>query len=315
MLTNNVQHKRKVSIIGTGYVGSTIAYALMLKEIAREIVLIDININTACGEVLDIRHGIPYMGSAVIYNGDYSDCKDSDLIIITAGRNRKPGETRLEMAEDNISILKSVTNKLLKYYTNGVILIVTNPVDVLTYHVTKLMGLPDGKVFGTGCILDCSRFISEIASRLELQPEVIDGMIVGEHGEGQVPIWSKVTVAGIPIEEYCEAVSLSFSKQVKHEIAQRVKKMGANIIDKKQKTHFGIATCTCYLADAILNSRATIASVSSVLHGEYGLKDVSLSVPSIVGKNGVEKRIVEQWSEEEMWQFALSGQKLAAVLI
>lgn len=312
--TTSLLFKRKVSIIGAGYVGSSIAYALMLRELAREIVLIDINSKSAIGEALDIQHGIPYMGSATVYAGDYSDCKDSDLIIITAGRNRRQNETRLDLAQDNIKIVEDVVRQLTKYYTKGVILVVTNPVDIITYKVATWTGLPNGKVFGSGCILDSSRFVKAIADFVNLNTEIINGSIVGEHGESQIPIWSKVTIAGIPIEEYCNSIGLKFTQEERDFIALSVKQMGTEIISSKGKTHFGIATCVCYLADAILNRRATISSVSSILTGEYGITDVALSLPSIISGNGIEKRIIERWDDREFEQFEKTEKQLTMIL-
>ena len=312
--TTSLIYKRKVAIIGTGYVGASIAYALMLKELAREIVLIDKNLTASRGEALDIRHGIPYMGSAIIYNGDYSDCADSDLIIITAGRNRRPNESRLDMAQDNISFAKDVIDQLFRYYTKGVILVVTNPVDIITYKIAEWTGLPNGMVFGTGCLLDSSRFVNSISDYVGLNTDVISGIIVGEHGESQIPIWSKVTVAGMSIEEYCDSVGLTFTIDEKIKIAENVKHMGTEIIACKGKTHYGIATCVCFIADAILNRRATISSVCSVLTGEYGVDNVALSLPSIIGENGVEKRIVERWSDDEFQQFKNSENQLSMML-
>lgn len=310
----NCEYKRKVAIIGVGYVGSSIAYALMLKELAREIVLIDANRANGEGEALDIRHGIPYMGSAIIYDGDYSDCKDSDLIIITAGRNRRQNESRLDMAKDNIKIADDVTRNLFNYYTKGVILVVSNPVDIITYKIASWTGLENGMVFGTGCILDSSRLVNVIADYLGLSTNVINGMVVGEHGDTQTTIWSKVTVAGIPIDDYCSSVGLNFTQIEKSEIECKVKQMGTEIISRKGKTHYGIATCVCYIADAILNRRPTICSVSSVLTNEYGIEGIALSLPSIIGRNGVEKRIVEQWENIELQQFFKSEKQLRATL-
>ena len=265
---------RKVVIIGAGFVGSSIAYALALRDIAREI---DINKEKCEGEACDIRHGIPSMGTVDLYAGDYADCADSDLIIITAGRNRKLGETRLDMANENNNIMKGVIDSVKNYYTRGCILIVSNPVDILTQKVTEWMNLPDGMVFGTGCILDTSRFIRSVADYLNLSTGVINGYLVGEHGDGQVPVWSKVVVSGIPIEEYCQEAG----------------------VKSKGKTHYGIATSVCFIADAIINQRPTIASVSSQLMGEHGVRGVSLSVPSVIGPGGVQQRIREKWNPEE----------------
>lgn len=294
---------RKVAIIGAGYVGSSIAYALTLRNIAREIILIDRNKDKNQGEVLDIRHGIPGLGTADVEEGDYNDCADCDLIIISAGRNRQPGETRLDLASDNVDICRSIMDEVQKYYTRGIILLISNPVDILTYKVTKWMDLPDGMVFGSGNILDCSRLVRGIADYVGLSTGVVNGYIVGEHGNGQVPIWSRATVGSMHIAEYCAEIGLPWNEDIKTSIASRVKGMGAEIIAAKGRTHFGIATCVCHLADAILNQKPTIASVSSVLKGEYGVEDVAVSVPSVVGPLGVQQRIREPWSDEELAAF------------
>lgn len=305
---------RKVAIIGSGFVGSSIAYALALRDIAREIVLIDVNYEKTKGEALDIRHGIPSMGTADLYAGDYKDCKDCDLIIITAGRGRKPGETRLDMTRENLVIMKSVISSIKKYYTRGVIMIISNPVDILTYKAAEWMGLPNGMVFGTGCILDTSRFIRSLADYIDLSTGVINGYIVGEHGDGQTPVWSKVTVGGIALEDYCREMHIEFNDEIKQSIAEKTKTMGSDIIAAKGKTYYGIATCVCHLADAIINQKPTISSVSSPLLGEHGCRGVALSVPSVIGPSGVQQRIREKWSSEEYRVFFNSVENLRNIL-
>lgn len=306
--------ERKVAIIGAGFVGASIAYALTIRKLAREIVLIDIDEKKTEGEALDIQHGIPDMGISSVYAGSYADCKDCDLIIITAGRNRRPGETRLDLIAGNSMILKDVVDQLKKYYTRGVIMMVSNPVDVLVYQCAHWMDLPNGMVFGTGCILDSSRLTRLIADYTKLNTEVVKATVVGEHGDAQIPIWSRVSIAGVPIEEYCENVGLPWTDKERGELTDRVRNMGACIISGKGKTHYGIATCVCYLAEAVLNQRLTIAPVSTVFQGEYGIKDVCLSVPSIIGVNGVEKRLEERWSDEEFAKFRQAAQKMKGVL-
>lgn len=301
---------RKVAIIGAGYVGASIAYSLMLKELAREIILIDTNANASDSEMMDIRHGIPYMGSATIYSGTYADTKDCDLIIITAGRNRRPNETRLDMAADNMKIADGVVAELKKHYTRGVVLVVSNPVDIITYKVNDWMGLPAGMVFGTGCILDSSRFVNVIADYIGIGADVVNAQIIGEHGASQIALWSKVTVAGIPIKEYCETVGLKFDDQEKYMMEQRILNMGTEIIKGKGKTHYGIATCVCYIADAILNRRATIASVSSILNGEYGIHDIALSLPCIINFDGVERRLEDKLEIVEFQRLIQSSKNL-----
>ena len=288
-----------MAIIGAGFVGASIAYALTIRDLASEIVLIDIDQKKANGEALDIQHGIPYMGTSSVRAGGYEDCKNCDLIIITAGRNRRVGEERLDMIEDNIGIMKDVVDEIKKYYTHGAIMVVSNPVDILTYKCDEWMGLPNGRVFGTGCILDTSRLVRSIANYTNLNIEAIKCNIVGEHGSSQFPVWSRLSIAGLPMWEYCENVGLAWDKEQKERIYNEVKDMGAEIIRDKGKTHYGIATCVCSLADAVLNQRLTIAPVTSPLQGEYGIEGVALSLPSIVGVNGVEHRLEEKWLKEE----------------
>ena len=307
-------HNRKVVIVGTGNVGASIAYALTIKNLAREIVLVNRTKERAIGEALDIQHGIPYMGMSAVRCGDYEDCRDCDLIIITAGRNRKVGETRLDLAKDNVEVLRSVVQKIKPHYTRGVILIVANPVDILTYECEKLMGLPNGRVFGTGNILDTSRLVRFVADYTGLNTEMIRANIVGEHGDGQIPIWSMLRIAGIPIKEYCSNVGLEWNSTIRIYMENKVKGLGAEIIKGKGKTHYGIATCVCYISEAILNQRLTIAPVTSVLQGEYGIEDVALSVPSIIGVNGIERRLEEQWSDFEIERFNDSARKLKSFI-
>lgn len=306
--------KRKVAIIGVGYVGASIAYALTVRNIAREIVLIDKDIQRAQGESSDIRHGVPFMGTSFVYAGGYADCADCDLIIICAGRNRRSGETRRDLVDSNVDIMKNVIASLKPYYTHGAILVVANPVDILTQVASDLMQLPNGRVFGSGCILDTSRLTACIADYLSLSTDAVKAIVVGEHGDEQTPVWSRVAIAGVPIDEYCEAVGLLWGDTQRQSLHEKVRSMGASIIRNKGKTHYGIATCVCYLADAVLNQRQIIAPVSSPLVGEYGVKGVSLSVPSIVGVNGVERRLEERWSEEEYVQFLTAADRLRECL-
>lgn len=305
---------RKVAIIGSGFVGASIAYALTIRDLASEIVLVDTDEKKAKGEALDIQHGIPYMGTSAVRAGDYSDCKNCDLIIVTAGRNRRVGEDRLDMISDNIGIMKNVVNNISQYYTHGVILVVSNPVDVLTHKCAEWMNIPNGRVFGTGCILDTSRLVREIANYTNLNIEAIKCNVVGEHGSSQFPVWSRLSIAGIPMSEYCSNVGLEWEDKQRNDIYNHVKNMGAEIIADKGKTHYGIATCVCSLADAVLNQRLTVAPVSSPLTGEYGIEDVSLSIPSIVGVNGVEHRLEEKWTAEEIHKLQEAADKLKAVI-
>ena len=307
-------HNRRVAIIGAGFVGASIAYALTISRLARDIVLIDVDEKKARGEAMDIQHGIPYMGSSRVRAGGYEDCADCDLIIITAGRNRREGETRLNMLSDNVSIMRSVVASLKPHYTRGVIMVVSNPVDILTYECDRLMELPNGRVFGTGCVLDTSRLVRSIADYTGIKTEAVKCNVVGEHGDSQFPVWSRLAIAGVPMDEYCANVGLEWGEEQKIEIYNRVKRMGADIISAKGRTHYGIATCVCSLADAVLNQRLTIAPVTTPIQGEYGLSGVALSIPSIIGVNGVETRLEEKWESEEYEKLRRSAEKMKAAL-
>ena len=305
---------RKVAVIGVGYVGASIAYALTIKGLAREIVLIERpEAAEKCrAEIDDIRHGISYMGSSNIFCGSYADIRDCDLIIIAAGRNRRLGETRPEMTADNTQIISKIAEEIGKYYTKGVIITVTNPVDIITLALTKWLALPDGTVFGTGCLLDSSRLVNVIADYTGLSSDNINAYVIGEHGDGQIALWSKVTIAGIPIEEYCNMGGIPFTVETKKMMEQRVCDMGTEIIKGKERTHYGIATCVCYLADIILNRHARIVSVSSVLKDEYGIDNVALSLPSLVTANGVERRLVDKLDDSELSQLIGIAKKLSS---
>ena len=306
--------KKKAAIIGAGFVGASIAYALTIRGVAREIVFIDIDKEKVDGEAMDIQHGIPELGGAVVRAGSYEDCADCDLIVITAGRNRKPGESRLDLISGNTQILRNVVDSLKKYYTGGAILLVSNPVDILVYECTKFMDLPDGRVFGTGCALDSSRMVRMLSDYTKRDTEAVKINIVGEHGDAQISIWSRASIDGILLPEYCKRRGISWGQKEKEVLSEKVRGMGAAIIKEKGRTHFGIATTVCYLAEAVLGQRPSIASVSTVLQGEYGVSGVALSVPSVIGVNGVERRLEETWSDEELTLFRQAADKMKGVL-
>jgi len=305
---------RKVCIVGVGYVGASIAYALKLKEIAHEIVLIDKDVSKAEAELMDLRHGISYMGSAIIRVGDFSDIAGADLIVVTAGLGRKPDRSRLDLAADNIKITKDISKQIEKHYTSGVVLIVSNPNDVLTFKMNQWLGLPPGMVFGTGCTLDEARFVSVISDYLKVKPSAVISQVIGEHGDTQVPLWSKTSVTGVPIVEYCNAINIEFGDKQRIEIEERSRKMAASIIRGKQRTHYGIASCICFIADAVLSRRATILCVTGTLYGEYGLNNVALSVPTVVDHMGASRRLEESITDLEFSRLKDSAEAVRAVI-
>lgn len=280
----------KVSIIGSGFVGSSIAYALMLKNLTSEIVLIDKNKPVAMAEQLDLSCNLKYICDCNIYAGDYNDIKDSDVIIVTCGRSRKPNETRLNMVHDNIEIARCVAGEIKSHYNKGIILIVSNPVDIITCKMTQWLNLPNGKVFGTGCVLDSLRFVNVISDFIgkEDKPK-IEAMVIGEHGESQVPLWSKVQANNIGFEAYCASKNIKFNEKMKQNLTKQVITMGTNIITGKGRTNYGIATCVANIVDIIKSDKKRVLSVSWLLNGEYGMKNIALSLPSVIGKNGIEK--------------------------
>ena len=301
---------KKVSIIGAGIVGSNIAYSLMLKNIANEIALIDINEKLVYSEILDIRHGLGILGETKIHMGSYDDIKNSNLIIITAGRNRRPQETRLDVLSDNISIAKNIAENVKRCYKQGIVIVVSNPVDVITYQIYKVLELNRNLVFGTGCILDTSRFVFSIADYLNVSIKDVDGLVIGEHGDSQVCVWSQVNIKGMNINEYCKLHNIKFNDEDKLIIEKNVVNMGAEIISNKGKTHFGISTCTAHIADAILNDKSILASVSTYLNGEYGLKDVAISLPAIINKDGIKEFVNYELSDEERNKLKISNDKI-----
>lgn len=299
-----------MTIIGAGYVGSTILYALMLYDIPNEIVLINRNVNKAISEIDDIRHGFKFVGNTVIRVGNFDDISNSDVVVIAIGRNRKPGETRLDLAEDNTRIVKSIIPDLKKYYNNSIIIIVTNPIDIITKIVNDEMNLSYGKVFGTGCILDSSRFVRLLSDYLKCSIEDVRAMVVGEHGDSQVLLWSNVLVNKVRIEEYCKNNNIPWDEGIKELIESRVKNMGASIIKSKGHTQYGVATCTADLVNAVIYDKKILASVSSKMQGEFGINDVCMSYPSIIGENGIIERKVIQPSDSEINNLKLAADKL-----
>lgn len=309
-----VKSKSKVAIIGAGFVGASTAFAMSLQQMATEVVLIDVNKEKAYGEALDINHGISFVGQMAVYSGDYSDVKDCDVIIITAGANRKPGETRLDLAKKNVSIAKEITANIMKHYNHGVILVVSNPVDILTYMITKWSGLPSGRVMGSGTVLDSSRFRYLLSKKLNVDVRNVHGYIIGEHGDSQLPAWSATHIAGQNIGEYAQTPGGIFTAEDKIAIAEEVKKAGAEIIKNKGATYYAIAITISAIVETLLKNQNTIRTVGSVINGNYGIEDVSLSLPSIVNSDGVQSIIPLVLSPEEEDALRASAESVKSVL-
>ncbi len=252
----------KISIIGAGFVGSTSAYALMLKEVADEIALIDINADLVAAEVADINQGFEGLSKTRLKSGTYADCKDSDLIVITAGLGRKVGESRLDLLNKNIKIMESIAEQINQTDTKAFVLVVSNPVDVLTNELAKMITAPVKGIYGSGCALDTSRLISVLADRFNEPVANIKGFVIGEHGDSQVVDWDSVKISGLSIEDYCASKNIPFTPADKEEIAEVVKKYGMTIISGKGRTNYGIGTSVCVISEALLKNKGSVLSVA-----------------------------------------------------
>ena len=316
-----MEHK-KVSIIGAGFVGASVAYSLMLDNIADEIALIDIDNKKACGEADDIAHGVEGISNTAIYSGYHSDCRDSSIIVMTAGRGRLPGESRLDLAAENMKTLRSVADSLSGYYNGCPILMISNPVDILTAGAEKLLGTPEGRIFGSGCMLDSSRFIRRIAQTVSPKDraaqsgcaEKIKAFVIGEHGDAQIPLWNSVYVCGKPAEEYCAENNIIWNEDIRHTIFTETKNMGSSIIRAKGRTNYGIAVCACRIIRAVLNDEDFTASVSSTLGlGSHEIK-AALSLPSVIGNKGVVSRAAVTLDDTEKKAFEKSAAEMRDML-
>lgn len=290
----------KISVIGTGFVGSTVAYTLVMKGIASEIILVDANPARAEGEAMDISHGAPFAKSSIIKAGSYEDTKGSDVVIITAGTNQKPGETRMDLITRNAAIMREVAAKVAEQSPNAVILVISNPVDVMAYIAREVTGFPKHRVIGSGTVLDSSRFRYLLAHRFDVDPRNVHGYIMGEHGDTEFPAWSLVNIAGMSIDEASELFGQEINDEIRQSIADATRNAAYEIINRKGATYYGIAMSATRIVEAIVRDERSIMTVSSQLHGEYDIDDLYLSVPAILGEHGVEKILTPHLSDLEL---------------
>ena len=309
-----VINNRKAAIIGCGFVGSASAFSLMQSGLFSELVLIDANREKAEGEALDIAHGIPFARQMKIYAGDYDDIMDSAVIIVTAGANQKPEETRLDLVHKNVNIFKSIIPEVAKRDYQGILLIVANPVDILTYTALKLSGMPENRVIGSGTVLDTARLKYRLGEHLSVDSRSVHAFIVGEHGDSEIAVFSSANVSGIPLNRFCEMRGHFEHEAATRRIAEEVKNSAYEIIAKKHATYYGIAMSVKRICEAIVRDEKSILPVSSMMHGEYGISDVALSMPAIVGKDGVETRVPISISEEEEAKLKESADTLKKVI-
>ena len=304
---------RKAAVIGCGFVGSATAFTLMQSRLFSELVLLDVNMEKADGEAKDIAHGIPFAGQMKIYAGTYDDAADAAIIIITAGANQKPGETRLDLVQKNTAIYQSIIPEIVKRDFGGILLIVSNPVDILTYVALKLSGLPEKRVLGSGTVLDTARLKYALGEHLGVDSRSVHSFIIGEHGDSEIAAWSSTHVSGIPLNEFCEMRGHFNHDAAMDAIAEKVKNSAYEIISKKQATYYGIAMSVKRICECIVRNERSILPVSAMMHGEYGIEDITLSMPAIVGIGGVETHVPIALSEEEAEKLVESAKKLKEV--
>ena len=300
----------KVAIIGCGFVGSASAFALMQSGLFTEMVLLDANHQKAEGEAEDIVHGIPFGRPMQIYAGDYDDIADAAIIVITAGANQKPDETRLDLVHKNIAIFQSIIPEITKRDFEGILLIVANPVDILTYTAQKLSGYPEKRVIGSGTVLDSARLKYHLGQHLGVDSRSVHAFIVGEHGDSEIAAWSSANVSGIPLNTFCEMRGHFNHDDSMERIAANVRNSAYEIIAKKNATYYGIAMSVKRICEAIVRDEKSILPVSGMIHGMYGVEDVVLSMPAIVGKNGIERQVPISLDEDEQKQLQKSAQIL-----
>ncbi len=312
----------KITVIGAGSVGSTIAYTLAVTGLATEIVMIDINHDKALGEALDIRQGVPFCSPCSIYAGDYRDAVDSDIVVLTSGIARKPGQSRLDLAQTNIDITKSIIPQIVAYAPNAVYIIVSNPVDILTYTFIKCSGIPASRVLGSGTILDTARLKARLSEFYSINQQNVHAYVFGEHGDSSFIPWSLANISNVPVDEYrlsraaFEGVEEDqiMPKLVHSEVEDYVRKSGARVIQRKGATFYAVSIAVCHICRAVLSGIDTTMTVSSMLDGDYGIDDVCFSLINIVGEGGVRGKVLPQLTDDEMKLLNKSAESLRAVI-
>ncbi|MDD6873804.1 MAG: L-lactate dehydrogenase [Clostridiales bacterium] len=305
----------KISVIGAGSVGATIANDLMIQGIASEIVLVDINKKKARGEALDVYQGAPFQSPAIVRPGDYPDTANSDIVVITCGIPRKPGMTRLDLAQTNVNILKDVCNNVVQYSPKAIYVIVSNPVDILTYVFTKISGIPESRIIGSGTQLDSARLCATLAEKLDVNQKDVHAFVLGEHGDTSFVPWSMATVAGVKIDDYCRGAFGGRKFDIDYDdVVKYVRESGGMVIKRKGATYYAIAVSVCRIIEMLDMCDNGVAVVSTMMHGEYGVDDVCISTPCIVGPHGIKGKLLVSMTDEEIEKLRASGRAMKAAM-
>ena len=305
---------RKAAVIGCGFVGSSIAFSLMQRGLFSELVLIDANRNKAEGEAMDLSHGLPYAASMRICAGTYDDAADCALVILAAGASQKPGESRLDLIGRNVAILKSIIPELTRRLFQGILLVVSNPVDVLTYAAWRLSGLPARHVIGSGTVLDTARLKYLLGQALGVDSRNVHAAVIGEHGDSELPVWSSANISSMDLDRFCQLRGVLNYRKELDRIEREVRDSAYAIIERKGATYYGIAMAVSRIAQCIVKNESAMLPVSVVLEGQYGLRDLCLSIPAIVGQDGVETVLEIPLDPEEHEALLASARQLEQVI-
>jgi L-lactate dehydrogenase len=300
----------KVAVVGVGSVGASFAYSLMIHGLVSEISLIDVNAEKAKGEAMDLEHGLPFVQPARIKSGNYDECADADIVVVAAGAAQKPGESRLNLVERNVAVFKQVIPSITEHNDHCILLIATNPVDIMTYVSLKLSWFPPNRVIGSGTILDTSRLRSLIGEKFRIDPRNVHAHIIGEHGDNEVPVWSAANIGGVQLKDYCPICGMKYDEQYLDGIFEQVKNAAYKIIDLKGSTYYAIGLGLTRIVESIIRDENAILTVSSLLHDYYNVSGVCLSIPSIVNKDGILQTIKLPLEKHEIKMF----QKSAAIM-
>ena len=307
----------KITIIGAGKVGSTIAYTLSVMNLAKDIVMIDINHELALGEALDIRQGTPFSSNCSVYAGDYPDAANSNIVVITSGVARKPGQSRLELAQTNVNIMKSIMPQVTKYAPDAMYIIVSNPVDILTYQWCKRSGLPENHIIGSGTILDTARLKARLSEYYNISQSNVHAYVFGEHGDSSFVPWSLANISNIPVTDFRNKVEgdMSMAPELNTaDVEQYIRKSGGRVIARKGATFYAVAVSVCHICKCLLDGMDTTMTVSTMMHGEYGIDDVCLSTLNMVGNNGVRGKVNVPLTDDEIAKLRYSADTLKGVI-
>lgn len=313
-MTNENGHSRKVGLVGTGLVGSSFAYALMQQGIAEELVLVDANAEKAVGEMMDLNHGLSFTKPMKISAGTYCDLTGSQVVVVTAGTAQKPGETRLDLLARNAAIFRSIISEVVKNNPDGIILIATNPVDILTYVSLRQSNIPPSRVIGSGTILDTSRFRFLLGQYYEVDARSVHAYIVGEHGDSEIPLWSMANIGGVRLQEFAPLKNKQYNQKEMNDLFISVRDAAYEIIKRKNATYYAIGLGLLSIVESILGNYRSVLSVSTLMTGQYGVSDICLSLPCVVGSNGVEEVLMLSMSADEEAGFRGSALKLKNIL-